>query len=58
MIQLRPGGGESRRDVAGRVEHLASGEAARFRCEDELWVFVDGVLTTLTEGPVSEDGRR
>ena len=34
---------------AGRVEHLASGEATRFATTYELWDFVDNVLTALTE---------
>jgi hypothetical protein len=33
---------------AGRVEHLASGEATRFTTTAELWDFVDKVLTELT----------
>ena len=32
---------------AGRVEHLASGEAMRFTLETEFWDFVDKVLTEL-----------
>ena len=32
---------------AGRVEHLATGEAARFATTTELWDFVDKVLTEL-----------
>ena len=30
---------------AGRVEHIASGEATRFSTTAELWDFVDNVLT-------------
>ena len=33
---------------AGRVEHLASGEATRFATTLELWDFVDRILTELT----------
>ena len=34
---------------AGRVEHLASGEATRFVTPAELWEFVDEVLNALTD---------
>ena len=33
---------------AGRVEHLTSGEAMRFATTEELWDFVDEVLTEQT----------
>ena len=31
------------------VEHLAWGQAARFRSEDKPWPFVDSLLTTVVE---------
>ena len=46
VIQLRASSGESEIGHRGRVEHLASGQATRFADEDELWAFVDRVLTT------------
>lgn len=57
VIQLRAGRGDPRTGRAGRIEHLASGEAARFEREDELWAFVDGVLAPLEESSVPEAGR-
>jgi hypothetical protein len=39
--------------MAGRVEHIVSGQAMRFQSIDELLAFVTRVLQTLTaaEGP-------
>lgn len=34
---------------AGRVEHLATGQAARFTTPAELWDFVNEVLTAVAE---------
>jgi hypothetical protein len=45
VLQLEESPGTCR---AGRVEHLASGEATRFTTTAELWDFVDKVLTELT----------
>ena len=45
LIQLRAGKGESEIRHGGRIEHLSSGQAARFDREDELWAFIDGTLT-------------
>jgi len=44
VIQLRAGTEESEPRHRGRAEHLASGQAAHFANEQELWGFVDGVL--------------
>jgi hypothetical protein len=35
-------------DMAGRVEHIASGQAIRFQSTEELLTFVTQVLQTLT----------
>ena len=39
----------------GRVEHLASGEATRFSTTEELWEFVDKVLTESMRVLIPED---
>jgi len=54
VIQLRAETGEPEICHQGRVEHLASGEAACFAGEDELWAFVDRVLTAVAESSVAE----
>ena len=45
VLQLQESRGRSGTCRAGRVEHLSSGEAARFATTAELWDFVDKVLT-------------
>lgn len=35
----------------GRVEHLASGQAARFASQGELWAFISRTLTELQDDP-------
>jgi hypothetical protein len=47
VIQLEESHGRPGTRRAGRVEHLASGEATRFATTAELWDFVDKVLTEL-----------
>jgi len=54
VVQLRAETGESEIRHRGRVEHLASGQAARFAGEDELWTFVDSVLTEVVESSAAE----
>ena len=49
VLQLQDSLGRPGTRRAGRVEHLVSGEATRFATTLELWVFVDNVLTALTE---------
>ena len=49
VVQLRAETGESEIRHRGRVEHLASGHAAHFAHEHELWDFVDGVLRVVVE---------
>jgi len=48
VLQLEESHGRPGTCRAGRVEHLASGEATRFSTTAELWDFVDKVLTQLT----------
>ncbi len=52
VLQLEESHGRPGTCRAGRVEHLASGEATRFATEAELWEFVDKVLTQLTRREV------
>ena len=49
VLQLQESQGRSGPCRTGRVEHLATGEATRFTTTAELWDFVDGVLTAMTE---------
>jgi hypothetical protein len=48
VLQLEESHGRPGPCRAGRVEHLASGEATRFTTTAELWDFVDKVLIELT----------
>ena len=45
VLQLEESHGRPGTCRAGRVEHLASGEATRFATPTELWDFVDKVLS-------------
>ena len=49
VVQLRVETGESEIRHRGRVEHLSSGQVARFARGDELWAFIDRVLTALAK---------
>ncbi len=49
VLQLQESRGRPGTCHAGRAEHLATGEAARFATPRELWDFVDRVLTAVTE---------
>ena len=46
QLQKCPAGAEAFR--CGRVEHLATGQAASFTTQAELWDFIDEVLTEVT----------
>ena len=48
VLQLQESHGRPTTCRAGRVEHLASGVAMRFATTEELWDFVDKVLTGQT----------
>ena len=48
VLQLQESHGRPESCRAGRVEHLATGDATRFTTTTELWDFVDEVLTGLT----------
>lgn len=50
VLQLQEGRGRLGTSRAGRVEHLATGQATRFTTTRELWDFVDSVLVDVTEG--------
>jgi hypothetical protein len=50
VLQLQESNGCPENCRAGRVEHLATGEAKRFTTTTELWDLVDKVLTKLTRG--------
>ena len=45
VLQLQESHGRPGTCRTGRVEHLSSGEAARFASKVELWDFVEEVLT-------------
>jgi hypothetical protein len=48
VLQLQESRGRPETCRAGRVEHLASGQATKFTTTTELWDFVDKVLIELT----------
>ncbi len=48
VLQLKESHGQPGTTRAGRVEHLASGEAMRFTSAAEFWDFVDEVLSRQT----------
>jgi len=48
VLQLQESNGRPGTCRAGRVEHLTSGEAMRFATTEELWGFMDKVLTEQT----------
>lgn len=45
VIQFRPGTDVQREEFEGRVEHVASGQAAHFHSLDELLAFLKRMLT-------------
>ena len=49
VLQLQESHGRPGTCRAGRVEHLSTGEATRFTTTEELWDFVDKILTAVTE---------
>jgi hypothetical protein len=49
VLQLQESQGRPGTCRRGRVEHLATGQAARFTTTAELWDFIDRVLTAGTE---------
>ena len=57
VLQLQKSQGRPGACHAGRVEHLATGQATRFTTAAELWDFVDRVLTTLAEHCENEPNR-
>lgn len=49
VIQFREGTDVEAGRVEGRVEHIASYRAARFRSIDELFAFIARVLTEVSD---------
>jgi hypothetical protein len=49
VVHLRPGARPEQGQVAGRVEHIASGRSAHFGSLPELLAFLGRVLGTLGE---------
>ncbi len=47
VLQLEKCRGDAEDFRCGRVEHLATGQAARFATSAELWHFIDAVLAKL-----------
>ena len=56
VIQLKANSMTTKLRHRGRIEHLASGRAMHFPDEDQLWEFVDSVLST--ESRVKSDPER
>lgn len=52
VVHFRPGALREERTVAGRIEHIASGQVGHFRSLAELLAFVTRVL-----GKVADAGR-
>jgi hypothetical protein len=50
VVEFSSGGGTAREEhLSGRVEHVVSGQAARFASAGELLAFVQGVLHSGTK---------
>jgi hypothetical protein len=47
VVQFREEREGARGRVSGRVEHMASGHATRFRSPEELWAFFTRILATV-----------
>jgi hypothetical protein len=61
VVQFRDGTDLAHGPVTGRVEHVVSGQAARFASLAELTAFFTHVLTTIPRsaaGPLSSRGSR
>ena len=57
VLQLQKSRGGAEVCRCGRVEHLATGQAASFTTPAEFWNFIDEVLTELarSEGALSQE---
>ena len=53
VVQLRAQPNHESPRCEGRVEHLASGQAARFSSQDELWAFISRILMELQQDPAT-----
>lgn len=51
VVQLRTQPAGEPPCCVGRVEHLASGQAARFASQEELWGFISRILTEIQDDP-------
>jgi hypothetical protein len=49
VVQFRPSAPEGSPTYDGRIEHLVSGEAARFHSLEELLAFMIGVLARVRQ---------
>lgn len=54
VVQFRVGTADGSDDRSGRVEHLTSGQAARFASLEELLAFMARVLDTVRAPPLEE----
>ncbi|HZR83500.1 MAG TPA: hypothetical protein VFD92_20570 [Candidatus Binatia bacterium] len=55
VLQLQSGAAIAGDRLVGRVEHVKSGRAARFRSIDELLVFIRGTLASADRKPSLDD---
>jgi hypothetical protein len=51
VVQFREGSGGAQQQCTGRVEHIVSGQAARFHSQAELWAFFAQVLGQIGGDP-------
>lgn len=54
VVQFRAPAADGSADQAGRVEHIVSGQAARFASAEELLAFITRVLSELSKQSVEE----
>lgn len=55
VVQFRADTDIAQKKIAGRVEHVVSGQFTRFTTLDELLTFIEQILLTV-RGQSSEDG--
>ncbi len=51
VVQFRTTAGQAAGDFAGRVEHMTSGQAARFSSSEELLAFLMRILLQVSTEP-------
>ena len=54
VVHFRVSSNVARDQVAGRVEHVVSGQSIHFNSLEELLAFIDQVLTTVRAPPRSK----